>query len=36
MHEAARRLGTDSSTLRRDLLRAARKIRSKMAPPQDP
>ena len=36
MREAARRFGTDSSTFRRDLLRAALRIRSRMAPPQDP
>ena len=36
MREAARRFGTDSSTFRRDLLRAALIIRSRMAPPQDP
>ena len=36
MHEAARRMGMDRSTFRRELFRAGARIRRKMAPPKDP
>lgn len=36
MHEAARRVGMDRSTYRRDLFRAGARIRRKMAPLPDP
>ena len=36
MHEAARRVGMDCSTFRRALLRAAARIRRRMASPLDP
>lgn len=34
MHEAARRVGMDRSTFRRELLRAGARIRRRMAPPK--